>query len=511
MNFKNNLFSLILFITSILIIKNNLLINNYAISKTKINKINKHLLIKNNLLSIQINQNNNNIENINLLKYKDKKYYPNTFKFIKIKEYFKLILNFNKIKNNKNKYFKKYYIPLINIKKIFIKNKKFKKTILISNYISNKIKYKKYIILKDNSYKINIKYKITNNSQNIILLHFINKIKQQKNEKTNTYNKMSFFTKNKKYEEYQPEDLKTNNFNLKTTSGWTSISEQYFLTSIIPTNNNNIKYFNLFNKYNYYNKSFNIGYKTNNITIKPNETKIINYKIWIGPKISDKLNTISPNLNNNIHYGILWFISKPLFTLIKTINHKIHNLGWSLIIITIIIKIITYPLNRIQYISILEIKRIQLKIKKIKKKYKHNKYKTNTKIINLYQKYKVHPLNNLFITIIQIPIFISIFNIINTTIEFKNSSFIFWIQDLSESDPYYLLPISMGLSMFFTQYSNSEFDSKKNKQLEIITSIIFTILSLWFSSGLIIHYIINNLITIGQQKMIEYQQKENEK
>ncbi len=511
MNFKNNLLSLIIFIILLSPIKKNILNNNFVFSNTKINKENKYLSIKNNVFTIKINKYNNNIENINLLKYKD--FQQNLLNLIKIKEQFELI-NTKKIKNIIN-YHKKYYTQLNNIKIKYIKNKNFKKIILLSNHTINKIKHEKYLIIKNNSYNINIQHKITNNSNKIIYIKFINKIKQpiinNNLNDSNKYKKISYFTDKKKYQEYEPENIKSENLNIKTKSGWISIPEKYFLISIIPTIDNNINYFNIFSQYNNNNESFNIGYKTNNITIKPKETKIIKYKLWIGPKLSDELNKISPDLNQTINYGILKFLSKPLFNIIKIINYKTHNLGLSVIIITIILKLITYPLNKLQYISLLKIQNIQKKINKIKKKYKYEKNEINKHIINIYKKYRINPLTNLIITLIQIPIFISIYNIINTSIEFKNSPFIFWIKDLSKSDPYFILPILMGLSVFILQNKTSKINNDKiNKQIEFITSIIFTVLSLWFSSGLIIHYITNNILTIIQQEIIIFNKK-NEK
>ncbi len=458
MNFINKIIVLIIIILN-------------TLTQAKINYLNQFVYIKNNVLISKINKLNGNINKIKLLKYKDNN----------IKKKINNLININiyKIDNNIKKKidFKK--------KNIYI-NKKYIKIIWKNNI--NNIEYSKYIILNKNSYKWNIYFKIKNKTNKTIYYKIYNKLINKESSKKNL-NNISFLNKNNKFNKYSINEIKNSQI-FQTNLNWTSIYEKYFSTILIPQKNNTIN--NLYIKKN--NNKIVIKY-INNINIKPNQNKKINFKLWIGPNLINKLNHLSKNLDLNINYGKLTFISKPILKLLIYINKLVKNFGYSIIIITIIFKILTYPLSRIQSQIITKIKNIQPKIKKIKIKYKNNKEKINKKIIYLYKKHKINPILGFIIILIQIPIFISIYNIISQSVEFKNSKFLFWIKDLSTYDKYYILPIIMGLSMMLVQKQNH------NKNT-FLTPLIFTILSIYFPSGILIYYTTNNLITFIQQKYI---------
>ncbi len=440
--------------------------------QAKKNNLNNYIYIKNNVLLTKINKLNGNINKIKLLKYENNKLNKNLNNLININIY-KIEKN-NNIKEKIN----------FNKKKIYI-NKKYIK-ILWENKI-NKVKYSKYIILNKNSYKWNWNIKIENNSNKILNYKIYSKLINKENIKNNT-NNILFLDKNNKCKKYFINNINDKKI-LNTNLNWTSISEKQFSTILIPKKNNTNN--------NYYIKKKNNNLVTKYIIpikIKANKKKNIQFKLWTGPNLIKNLNKLSNNLDWNINYNKFWFISKPILKFLIYINKIVNNWGYSIIIITIIFKILTYPLNKIQSKIIKKIKNIQPKIEKIKIKYKNNTQKINKKIIYLYKKKKINPIKSFLIILIQIPIFISIYNIISQSVEFKNSKFLFWIKDLSTYDKYYFLPIIMGISMILVQKQNNN-----NKNI-FFTPLIFTILSLYFPSGVLLYYITNNLITFLQQK-----------
>ncbi|AGI27238.1 Membrane protein insertase YidC [Candidatus Portiera aleyrodidarum] len=200
-----------------------------------------------------------------------------------------------------------------------------------------------------------------------------------------------------------------------------------------------------------------------------------------------------------IHYGSCWFIYEPIYWILCKINLLIRNWGFSIIILTIVIKFILLPLSYISYKTIIKIRKLKPILYNIEKKYKKDKNKITEEIIKIYKKEKIHPLNSCLPIIIQTPIFISFYWTLTKSIELKNSPFILWIQDLSLMDPYFILPIIMGLSILLQQKINNKY--KKNNILQILP-ILFTLFFLWFPSCLLIYWITNNIISIIQQYFI---------
>ncbi len=436
---------------------------------------NRYIYIKNNVFLIKINKFNGNIYKNILLNYTDN---DNNKKLIS-----QINIDIYKKKNNNIKkkiIFKKH--------KIYVNNKYIK---ILLEKKNNDIKYIKKFLIKKNSYNFYLYIIIKNKSNKIIFHKIYTKLINKENIKNN-FNNISFFNDKNIFTKYFIDNAKNTKI-LKNNLNWIAISEKYFSTILITpkiSKNNNL-YIKKKDKNN-----VSIKY-INNFKIEPEKKKIIKFKLWTGPKLINYLNKIEKNLDINIiDFGKLWFISIPVLKLINLINKIVNNWGYSIIITTIIFKIITYPLNKLQLSMLTKINEIQPKIKKIKKKYKNNKKKINKKIIKIYKKYNINPISGSIATIIQIPIFLSIYNVIKYSAEFKDSKFIFWIKDLSSYDKYYLLPLIMGTSILLSQ--------KKNKNDKYINTffipIMFTILSLYFPSGVLLYYITNNLITLIQQK-----------
>ncbi len=434
---------------------------------------NNYLYIKNKVFLIKINKFNGNINKIKLLQYKDTKYIKNLFNKI----------NFNISKINKNN---KKNINF-NKKKIFYNKEHIK---ILWEKKNNNIYYKKYIILNKKSYKFYLNFKIKNNTNKTIHYNIYNKLLNFKNN-FNNKNYVSLWDEKNKFQKYQLIDTKNKKIP-QTNLNWIAISEKHFSTILLFKKKDNINNFYIKDK-----KKYNIIKYINNFKINPKETKIIKHKIWIGPNLTKNLNNLSKNLDLIIDYGKLWFITKPTLKILIYINNIVNNWGYTIIIITIIFKIITYPLNKLQLKVLNKINYIQPKIENIKIKYKNKKQKINDKVLNLYKKYNINPIIGFILIIIQIPLFISLYNIISQTTEFKNSKFLFWIKDLSLYDKYYILPIIMGLSMLLTQKNNN---SNINT---FFTPFIFVILSLYFPSGILLYYTVNNLLTFIQQKYIK--------
>ncbi len=451
-------------------------------------------------------------KNINILSFNNDIYWwkfnskNNTIQKIKSKNY----LNKNKIKLliNPNNYIYKINTKLIKKNNNTEKNINFNNKIntkkdnknLISYFKSKELEIYRIINLEKKNFEINISYLIYNLSKKKIKFNLLNQIEQYLKKNTNNDSKFSIYTQEEKFKEFNTKK-ENKKFNIKTKHGWISMSNQYFINVIMPIFDKNIKFINIFQEKK--NNLIKLGYKTNDIYIYPKKNKKIKFKLWIGPKLINNLEKLDQNLTKNINFGILSSFCIFLFKILNYINLHIKNWGISIIIITCLIKIIFFPLSKIQYINFKKLRKIQPKIKKIKEKYKNNKKKISYKTFWLYKKNKINLFSSVIPTFIQIPIFVSMYNMLSTIVELKNSPFLFWITDLSSNDPLYILPIIMGYTIYIVQIDNKNIQNInfKNKKMVLIMSICFTIFSLNFSSAIILHYIINNLITITQQKL----------
>ncbi len=227
------------------------------------------------------------------------------------------------------------------------------------------------------------------------------------------------------------------------------------------------------------------------------------YGFFCGPKDIDVLNALDMNLAKAIDFGMFDAIAKPMLYALKYVNSITYNYGVAIIIITIILKAATFPLTHKSYKSMKSLKDLQPKIEALKKKYKDDREKLNVETINLYRSHKVNPLGGCLPMLIQFPIFIAFYWVLLGSIELRHSPFILWIKDLSAHDPYYITPLLMGASMFITQKMTPTSADPTQAKMMLAMPVIFTVLFLKFPAGLVIYWLVNNILQILQQIYID--------
>ena len=221
---------------------------------------------------------------------------------------------------------------------------------------------------------------------------------------------------------------------------------------------------------------------------------------YMGPKEYKTLTNLDQRLSSVIEYGWFTFIAKPMFTMLQYIHDYVGNWGWTIVITTILIKLILFPLSHKGMVSMNRLKDLAPKIKAIQEKYPNDKQKASMHMMELYKKEGANPMGGCLPIILQIPVFFAIYRVLLNAIELKGSEWIFWINDLAEMDPYFILPILMGATMFLQQKitPNTMTDPLQQKMFQFLP-VIFTFFFLWFPAGLTLYWFINNLFTIGQQ------------
>jgi YidC/Oxa1 family membrane protein insertase len=224
---------------------------------------------------------------------------------------------------------------------------------------------------------------------------------------------------------------------------------------------------------------------------------------YIGPKSRSAIYAVDEKLDDVIEYGFFTLLSKPIFSLLYFIHSKIGNWGWSIVVITILIRLVLYPLTYRGMVSMNKIKELMPKVKELQERYKDDKQKLNIHMMDLYKKHGANPMGGCLPILLQIPIFFAIYRVLVNTIELKNAEWILWVKDLAVMDPYYILPVAMGLTMFLQQrITPTNFADPTQEKIMKLLPLIFTVFFLWFPAGLTLYWFVNNLFSIAQQMYV---------
>ncbi|MDX9901290.1 MAG: membrane protein insertase YidC [Aliarcobacter sp.] len=240
----------------------------------------------------------------------------------------------------------------------------------------------------------------------------------------------------------------------------------------------------------------------------------VTFSGFIGPKNHKDLAALNPELIDVIDYGWFTFIAKPMFLLLQFIQGYVGNWGWTIVILTVLIKLVLFPLSFKGMVSMQKLKDLAPKMKEIQAKYKDDKQKQSMHMMELYKKHGANPMGGCLPLILQIPVFFAIYRVLLNAIELKGAPWMFWVHDLAEMDPYFVLPILMGITMFLQQkITPNTMQDEMQKKIFQFLPVIFTFFFLWFPAGLTLYWFINNLFTIGQQYYINsvFERKRAEK
>ncbi|MDY3200858.1 MAG: membrane protein insertase YidC [Arcobacter sp.] len=264
--------------------------------------------------------------------------------------------------------------------------------------------------------------------------------------------------------------------------------------------------------------------KSLNVTVMPDSSSnpqgfihggnSISFSGYIGPKNHRDLEALNPELIDVIDYGWFTFIAKPMFLLLQFIQGYIGNWGWTIVILTILIKLVLYPLSYKGMVSMQKLKDLAPKMKEIQARYKDDKQKQSMHMMELYKKHGANPMGGCLPLILQIPVFFAIYRVLLNAIELKGAPWILWVHDLAEMDPYFVLPILMGATMYLQQkITPNTMQDEMQKKIFQFLPVVFTFFFLWFPAGLTLYWFINNLFTIGQQYYINkvFERKRAEK
>lgn len=279
---------------------------------------------------------------------------------------------------------------------------------------------------------------------------------------------------------------------------WSALQDKYFLAALIPAAPTSTVVAERLGE-----QRVTMGLRQS----EPADGQPVAFRLYAGPKEYDRLAGLKIGLQETIDFG--WFIygswalvrliAEPLFLLLKFLHSFAGNYGIAIILLTTLIKVVFIPLSHKSFVSMKAMAALQPQTQALQKKYKHDKMRLNQELMNLYKTNKVNPLGGCLPMVVQIPFFIALFNILYTTIELRQAPFVWWITDLSDKDPYYVLPVLMGVTMFVQQKIQPTTMDPRQAKIMLFLPVIFTFFFLAFPAGLVLYWMTNNVLSILQQ------------
>lgn len=348
-------------------------------------------------------------------------------------------------------------------------------TTRVENNSSDSIEAREYIQLKRNGY--------TEEKQNSMIMTYTGGVLYNEED---SYQKIDF-------DEFEDEENARD-----AASGWLAFIQHYFVVSWIPQSGD---------VYRYYTKEIEsglyvIGAFSPNKRIFSGESEIFSSTLFAGPKIQTQLEAAGKGLELTVDFGKLTIIAEPIFWLLSQFYDLVGNWGWAIILVTITIKAIFYKLSEKSYKSMAQMKLVQPRIVTLKERFGEDKQKLNQAMMDLYKTEKINPLGGCLPILVQIPVFIALYWVLLESVELRQAPFMLWMNNLSAPDPYFIMPVIYGITMFLQQRLNPEPTDPMQKKIMQMLPIMFTAFFAFFPSGLVLYWIINNVLTILQQSYI---------
>ncbi|MCP5141112.1 MAG: membrane protein insertase YidC [Gammaproteobacteria bacterium] len=362
----------------------------------------------------------------------------------------------------------------------------------------------KTYIFRRGSYQIDVEYTIKNaagSTWNIRQYRQLQRSRPPAESESNliyTYTGGAIYSPEEKYEKVDFDEMDDANLARNITGGWAAMLEHYFVSAWVPPSDK---------AQGYYSKALGdgryvLGMMSGQQVIAAGATEVFTDRLYIGPKIMDNLDAVAEGLHLAVDYGWITFISEPLFWLLDRIQDIFGNWGVAIIILTVLIKLAFYKLSEASYKSMANMRKLTPRLQALKEKYGDDKQKLNAAMMEMYKKEKINPLGGCLPMLVQIPVFIALYWAILESVELRQAPFALWINDLSQMDPYFVLPIIMGISMLIQQKLNPAPMDPIQAKIMMALPIVFTVFFAFFPSGLVLYWVVNNILSIAQQWVI---------
>ncbi len=354
---------------------------------------------------------------------------------------------------------------------------------------------------KRNSYVIDIAQTINNGAEQEWRGHQYRQFQRtepgdsEKSTFIHTYTGGVIYSDEEKYEKIDFDDMKDGDLSRDIKGGWAAMIQHYFVGAWIP-DEDEVNH--------YYTKApqgspYILGFVSAQSAVAPGGQKTFNSQVFLGPKEQHRLEKLAHGLELTVDYGILTVLAKPIFWLMEYIHAVIGNWGFTIIILTLLIKLAFYKLSAVSYRSMANMRKLQPKIVAMKARYGDDRQRMSQAMMEMYKKEKINPMGGCLPMLVQIPVFISLYWVLLESVELRQADFIFWLNDLSTKDPFYILPLLMGATMFTQQKLNPPPPDPIQAKVMMALPFIFTLFFAFFPSGLVLYWVTNSALSILQQ------------
>ncbi|MDB4042235.1 membrane protein insertase YidC [Methylophilaceae bacterium] len=370
-------------------------------------------------------------------------------------------------------------------------------------YNSSEVSVKKTYRFSKNSYLINVRYDIQNKTQSTItpsayfqLIH--DGDSNQGAKLTPSFTGPAYYTNEENFNKFAFSKADKNAFSLISKDGWMGIIQRYFASAWIlaePVSRE------LYSK-KIADNIYAAGMVTKLPNIESNKNVSFAVELYAGPQSKDDLVLAAKGMKYTVDYGWLTIIASPLFSVLSGIYKMVGNWGIAIILLTVLIKLLFYPLSAASYRSMAQMRELAPRLASMKERFGDDKQKMQQAMMELYKTEKINPLGGCLPILIQIPVFIALYWVLLGSVELRHAPFFGWISDLSVSDPYYILPILMAASMFLQTKLNPKPTDPMQAKLMMWMPIVFSIFFFFFPAGLVLYWLVNNILSIAQQAYV---------
>ncbi|BEH16544.1 MULTISPECIES: membrane protein insertase YidC [Marinobacter] len=360
---------------------------------------------------------------------------------------------------------------------------------------------KRYRLARD-SYEIDIRYLINNQSDTDWQGNFTGKIVRdeapdptsQTTMGIKAYLGLVISTPDDPYEKYDFSDLGKQRVNEPVTNGWLAFLQHYFITAWVPDRDKTAQF-----QTTRRDQLHVMGFVYPATAVAPGQTVEVGATAYVGPKIIDRLEALAPNLDRTVDFGWLFFISLPLFYILEWFYGLVGNWGVAIILLTVLVKAVFFHLSATSYRSMAKMRAVAPQLTRLKELYGDDRQRMSQEMMALYKREKINPLGGCLPILVQMPVFISLYWVLFESVQLRHAPFMLWINDLSQMDPYFILPILMGISMFIQMSLNPTPPDPMQAKIMKLMPPVFTVFFLWFPAGLVLYWLVNNILSISQQ------------
>jgi len=374
----------------------------------------------------------------------------------------------------------------------------------------------KVYTFRPGSYLIDVDYEVENLGSSALEMAFFGQIKRdgkaplfQVDNAMGLKPYLGIATRNEeeRYSKIDLSDVQESVYQQDFTGGYIAFLQHYFVSAWVPDQSESVRFYArpLKQAEEAEDGVYILGYTAALAAVPAGGSEVLGGSFYVGPKNQEVLAGLADGLDLTVDYGFLWFIAQPLFTALTFIHNEVNNWGIAIILLTVLVKTLLYPLSAASFRSMAKMRKLQPEMVRLKERYGEDRQKFSQAMMEMYKKEGANPLGGCLPILLQMPVFLALYWTLMESVELRHAPFIFWIKDLSVMDPYFVLPILMGISMYLTQMMQPEPPDPVQAKVFKFMPIIFTVFFLWFPSGLVLYWLINNILSVLQQLYVTRQ------